>query len=176
MRATLRRAGYARGAGWVAVVLPYAGGELAMAVILPDPGRFASVEASLDGPWLTRLLAGLRPDTVTVGLPRWKTRYKAMLARVLSESGMPTAFTSDADFSRLTTRLRLSLAQVVHEGYVAVDENGTEAAAATSAVVDAVSQEVGPIRTVTADRPFLYLIHDVATGTPLFIGRVTDPT
>lgn len=167
---------FASGPGWQAVDLPYARGQLAMTVVVPDRGRFAEVENALSGPWLTQLRAGLQKTPVRVGLPRWKIRTQIGLNGVLDGLGMPTAFTEAADFSGMTTVEQLRIAAVVHEGFIAVDEAGTEAAAATAAIVGVASAQVAPPRSVVADRPFLYVIHDLPTGTPLFVGRVLDPT
>lgn len=175
MHGTMYTLGYQSGPDWAAVDLPYAGSELAMAVIVPAAGRFAAVERSLDPARLAGLLTGFRPGRVRVDLPRWRTRHAASLAQLLAALGMPAAFGDQADFSGMTRTERLSISAVLHEAFIAVDENGTEAAAAT-AVVMAGSALMSPPPRVTADRPFLYVIHDVATGTPLFIGRVTDPT
>jgi serpin B len=177
MHSTLA-AGHARGPGWSAVDLPYADGRLAMAVIVPDRGRFAEVAKTVDGAWLTALLGGLAPAQVQVGLPRWTTRSQLSLAQTLAAMGMPTAFTDRADFSGMTTQEKLMIDAVVHEGFIAVDEAGTEAAAATAVLMRATSAPAGPV-SVIADRPFLYVIHDnadPAARTPLFIGRVLDPT
>jgi serpin B len=76
----------------------------------------------------------------------------------------------------MTTAERFKIAAVVHEGYIAVDEAGTEAAAATAVMMRTVSVAVEPPRSVVADRPFLYVLHDRVTGTPLFIGRVVEPS
>lgn len=149
-----------------------------MAVVVPDRGRFAEVEKAADGAWLAALLDGLTPTQVAVGLPRWSTRSQLSLARTLAGLGMPTAFTDQADFSGMTTQERLLIDAVVHEGFIAVDEAGTEAAAATAVVARASGAPADPV-SVIADRPFLYVIHDnadPAARTPLFIGRVLDPT
>jgi len=167
---------FATGPGWTAVDLPYAGGRLAMAVVVPDTGRFAEVEKALTGEWLSRLLAGFRPAPVRVGLPRWTIRTQAGLSEILAGLGMPAAFTDAADFSAMTSQQPLKISAVVHEGFIAVDEAGTEAAAATAAVMMLTSAVLAPPRSVIADRPFVYIIHDRPTSTPLFIGRVLDPT
>jgi serine protease inhibitor len=167
---------FASGPGWVAVDLPYARGEVAMAVVVPDEGRFAEVQKSLTGEWLTQLLTGLQPAPVQVGLPRWTVRTQVGLADTLAGLGMPAAFTDAADFSAMTTQAPLKISAVVHEGFIAVDEAGTEAAAATAVMMTLASGMVARPRSVVADRPFLYVIHDLPTGTPLFVGRVLDPT
>jgi len=166
---------FARGPGWVAADLPYAGGELAMTVVVPDAGRYAEVERSLTGELLVDLLTGLQPAPVHIGLPRWTNRTQVELREALTGLGMPIAFTDDADLSAMTVEERLKVAAVVHEGFIAVDEAGTEAAAATAVEVVPVSGRSTPPLSVVADRPFLYVIHDRPTGTPLFIGRVLEP-
>jgi serpin B len=168
-------AGYTTGPDWQAVDVPYAGGELAMAVILPDQGKFKSVRAALDGTALRRLLTGLEVTGIQLDLPKWTTRTRVRLDDALVALGMPTAFGDSADFSGMTTTERLSIAAVPQEAFIAVDEHGTEAAAAT-AVVMGVSAIVAPKRKVTVNRPYLYVVHDRPTGTPLFLGQVTDPT
>jgi serine protease inhibitor len=167
---------FTSGPGWVAVDLPYARGEVAMTVVVPEAGRFAEIQKSLTGEWLTQLLTGLQPAPVQVGLPRWTVRTQVGLADALAGLGMPTAFTDAADFSAMTTQAPLKISAVVHEGFIAVDEAGTEAAAATAVTMTLASGMVARPRSVVADRPFLYVIHDLPTGTPLFVGRVLDPT
>jgi serpin B len=88
---------------------------------------------------------------------------------------MPTAFTDGADFTGMTLQDRLCIGAVVHEVFVAVDEQGTEAAAATAVIMRPTSARLGGPIELTVDRPFLFLVHDIETGTPLFLGRVTDP-
>jgi serpin B len=172
------RLGWAQGDGWQAADLPYAGGELAMALVVPETGRFAEVEGSCDGAWLGRLLTGFVPELARVRMPPWTFRVKAELKTALAALGMTTAFGSEADFTGMTVDEWIGIDEVVHETFVAVDRKGTEAAAATAVIMKAGS---APTTTppepklLVADRPFLFVIHDVATATPLFIGRVTDP-
>lgn len=167
---------YTRGAGWQAVDLPYAGRELAMSLVLPDPGKLAAVEAAMSGGGLLAMTSGFSSRWVKVSVPRWTARTTADLVRPLSALGMATAFAPDrADFSGMTTQERLYLKAVLHQGWIEVDEQGTKAAAATAVVLEALSGRNGPHLTLDFDRPFLWVIHDVATGTPLFLGRVADP-
>jgi len=175
MTAEVESAGYAEGPGWRALRLRYRGDQLAMAVVVPDEGRLAEVERGLDGAAAGRLLASLTPYAMQVTLPKWTFRTSIELSDVLAGLGMPTAFTDAADFSAMTTRERLSISAVLHQAFVAVDEEGTEAAAATGIRVYPVSARVTPT-TFVVDRPFLFFIYDVETATPLFVGRVTDPS
>jgi len=167
--------GYATGPGWQAVDVPYAGGELAMAVILPEAGKFAEVRDSLDGRALRRLLTSLSRTSLTLELPKWTTRTAVHLDEALKALGMPTAFGADADFGAMTATERLAIAAVPQQAYVAVDEKGTEAAAVTAVVMGVTAVAASPL-TVTVDRPYVFVIHDRPTGTPLFLGHVADPT
>lgn len=164
------------GDGWQSARLPYAGGGLAMTVVLPDEGRLAEVERQVTDGGLADLIVGGKFVALDVRLPRWTSRTSAGLADLLADLGMPSAFDETAaDFTPMTDEdLPLVLSAVVHQGYIAVDEDGTEAAAATAAVMGVTSAPT----TVSfhVDRPFLYVIHDTEHGTPLFLGRVLDPT
>lgn len=177
---TVKSAGYAEGSiggsRYVAARLPYAGRELAMAVVVPeDLGAF---EDGLDGTELADLLASFSPPPagVQMTMPRWDFRTQVGLKEVLSELGMPTAFDPErADLGGMTAEAELFLTHVLHEATITVDEDGTEAAAATAAVAGVTSAPVDQPRPVTADRPFLFVVAEVDTGAPLFVGRVTDP-
>jgi serpin B len=172
MQAT-RYFGYAVGAGWQAVEVAYAGDRLAMLLVLPDTD-LAELEGG-DFAWPA-------PDELTsqeirLGLPRWDIETSASLAEVLGALGMPTAFTDAADFTGMTTEEPLSIAAVIHQANITVDEAGTEAAAATAVVVGAGAapdQQEPPV--VVFDRPFLFAVRDTSTGAILFQGRITDPT
>lgn len=160
----------------VVVTLPYAGGTLAMTVVLPDAGAESAVWGRLAEGGLADLLAAPRPASVDLTMPRWETRSPTLLGDALSAAGMPTAFSeAEADFSGMTRESDLFIGSVVHEGWIAVDETGTEAAAATAVLMEATSA-APPATEVALDRPFLYCIHDVAHGTPLFVGWVDDPS
>jgi serine protease inhibitor len=169
------RVAYTSGAGWRAVDLPYDGGGLAMAVVVPDAGRLEDVVRGFDGDLWRGLLTGLQPTSVALRMPRWTFRTHARLDDLLAKLGMPTAFTPAADFTALTHDDHLWIGAVVHEAFVAVGEEGTEAAAATAVGAIAMSGVMTTV-TLTVDRPFLFVLHDTETGTPLFIGRVSDPT
>jgi serpin B len=163
------------GDGWQAARLTYAGSRLAMTVVLPDEGRHPDVERFVAEGGLADVLAGGTATQLDLRLPRWTSRTSAALKEALFALGMPTAFDPvAADFRPMTEEdLDLSLAAVLHQGFIAVDEDGTEAAAATAVVARLTSAPV--TRPFHVDRPFLYVIHDVEHGTPLFLGRVLDP-
>lgn len=168
-------AGYSEGAGWRAAHRSYAGGTLAMTVVLPDEGAEPDVDALVADGRLTELL-GPSSGHVALTMPRWEFLVSAPLAGALGDLGMVSAFDPQrADFSAMTTEEQLSLSAVLQQVFISVDEAGTEAAAATAVVAGATSAEVDPPAPLVLDRPFVFVIHDVEHGTPLFLGKVVDP-
>jgi serpin B len=156
-----------------AVRLPYQGGRLAMIVLLPatnsSPDQLLS---QLDaGSWLS-LVQELKNRPGLLRIPRFKLEYEAELNGALSALGMRRAFTHDADFSGMSAE-PLFLSEVKHKAFVEVNEQGTEAAAATIAVMRATSfrNPEAPFE-MTVDRPFLFALADESTRTILFLGLV----
>jgi len=168
------RLGYAAGEGYQAVSLPYDGRELEMIVLLPDGGKFAEFEKSLDAGRAGSIIKDIVPKQVALSLPRFKFESEFSLGNVLADMGMPVAFSSQADFSGMTGNHELSISRVVHKAFVGVDEAGTEAAAATAVIMRATAMPVTP-QEVTIDRPFIFLIRDIQTGSVIFVGRVVNP-
>jgi serpin B len=166
---------YAQGDGWQAVELAYQGGALAMDVLLPAAGGFASFQQGLDPDRLAAVLGALRPTMLGLALPKFTFDSTHQLNQTLEALGMPTAFTDAADFSGLfVVSERLKVQTVVQKAYVAVDEEGTTAAAATGMAIRATSALIPPVQ-MNVDRPFVFLLRDLASGQVLFLGRVTDP-
>jgi len=166
---------YASGSGYQAVELPYAGDTAAMDIIVPDSGRFNEFELSLDDSQLNEILSGLQSSSVILSLPKFTFSSDFNLSDALSLLGMPVAFDPDAaDFSGMTGSRDLFISDVVHKAFVAVDEEGTEAAAATGVVMNVTSMPAFQV-TLNVDRPFIFLIRDLQTGQILFIGRVLNP-
>ncbi|MBP2676138.1 MAG: hypothetical protein H6Q84_2978 [Deltaproteobacteria bacterium] len=159
------------------VELPYAGDDLAMVVLLPRPGRgLGGPEAALTPENLRKWLASLSDREVDVFLPRFRMEKQSDLGRELAALGMPDAFDDKrADFSGMTADDRLSISKVIHKAFVEVNEEGTEAAAATAVVVGVKSFRPEPPAVFRADRPFLFLIRDLRSGAVLFAGRLADP-
>jgi serpin B len=165
---------YVAGAGYRAVELPYAGNELSMVVILPDPDRFDEWAGALDPARLNAVLAGLSTQQVALTLPRWKFESEVSLKDTLQDMGMTRPFSTSADLSAMTGKRELFIQNVFHKAFVSVEETGTEAAAATAVLVGRVSMPLEPVAMVV-DSPFLFLIRDAATGTVLFLGHVVNP-
>jgi len=165
---------YAQGAGWQAVELPYVGGSLALTIIVPDD--LAPFEASLTPELLAGITGGLADSTVNLTLPKFGVESHLDLADVLAAMGMPTAFDGNrADFSGITTEEKLFISAVIHQANIDIDEKGTTAAAATAVVMGRTSMPADVV-TLRVDRPFLFALRDLPTGTILFLGRVADPS
>ncbi len=168
--------GYASGDGYQIVELPYEGDELSMVILLPDAGLFEDFESTLDSVRLASVLEDIEFREVDLSMPKFTFEWGKGLATTLSAMGMPDAFGSLADFSGMTDVERLYIGEVIHKAFVAVDEEGTEAAAATAVIMDGTSAAPEEALVVTVDRPFVFLIRDIHTGTILFLGRVVDPS
>jgi serpin B len=173
MMSQVAELGYADSPGVQILELPYAGDEMSMIVLLPEEGTFESVVRSLDAQELDGWLDGLEPKGVALSMPKFRFTSEFELKDALMELGMVDAFGSDADFSGMDGTRELFVEQVYHDAFVAIDEAGTEAAAATAVVV----ARKGPSleQQVTIDRPFVFLIRDIETGTILFLGHVVNP-
>jgi serpin B len=165
---------YASGDNYQAVELPYSGKELSMVILVPKAGQFAAFENSLNAAQLATVTGNLKTAYVSLSMPKFKYDSSFALKGTLSAMGMPVAFTDAADLSGMTGNRDLVIKEVVHKAYVGVDEAGTEAAAASAVIAGVTS--VGPIAMeLTIDRPFIFLIRDLKTGTILFMGRVMNP-
>ena len=161
---------YGEAADYRAVELPYDGGQLSMVVVVP--GDLAAFEASLTGTTLENVTKSLEPASVELALPKFKFDAPLGLKDHLQALGMNDAF-QNADFSGIDGTRNLVTTDVLHEGFVAIDEKGTEAAAATAVVVGDTSAP--EFHQLTVDKPFVFFIRDIPTGAILFIGRVVDP-
>jgi serpin B len=162
----------AAGNGWIGATKTYVGG-LSAQFILPDEGRFDEIADHLD-----RVIAEYTTNQTspsTLGLPRFDLRFGVELTPALQALGL-TAPYDGGGLLGIAPDPTLALDKVIHQTDVAMDEQGTEAAAATVAFGYATSAPLNPPVPVVLDRPFLYRIVDDETGTTLFIGQVLDPT
>ena len=166
---------YTEGANYQATEMLYDGQELSMVVILPKAGAFGDFEKTLDSPTLEAVLDGLKTREVALTMPKFQFEMSLGLKQALTGLGMGVAFTDAADFSGMNGGHDLRIQDVLHKAFVAVDEDGTEAAAASAVIVGTTAMPVD-IAEMKIDRPFLFLIRDNATGTILFLGRVNDPS
>ena len=167
---------YLKGDGYQAVELPYAGDTAAMDIIVPDAGTFEKFESSFNKATYDAMLSGMQSTMVELSLPKFTFTKDFDLNEVLGNMGMPAAFDLDlADFSGLTGKKDLYIGKVLHKAFVAVDEKGTEAAAAT-AVIMMPTSVLASLVVVEVNHPFIFIIHDKVNGQILFIGRVLNPT
>jgi len=167
--------GYAEGDSYQAVELPYDGGELSMLVLLPRPGEFEAFESSLDAQRVKDIAESLEARRVVLTMPRFGFQSSYRLAEVLGAMGMPIAFSADADFSGMTGKRELFISEVLHKAFVSVDEAGTEAAASTAVIMPGGIEDDTSSVVVTLERPFVFVIRDIKTGTILFVGRLVSP-
>lgn len=155
--------------------LPYAGGDLSMLVVLPDKvDGLEAVETILTAEQIRTWSQRLQKREVEVFLPKFKTEFAVTLNEALTNMGMPDAFSSKlADFSGMDGYIWLYIAYVLHKAFIDVNEEGTEAAAATAVIM--IARGLPMSLTVRADHPFIFVIRDNSTGSILFMGRVVNP-
>ncbi len=172
--AQMTRINYTRQTDYVAAELPFRNQDLAMVFILPAEGELQAFEDGLTAEKLGELSASLEPVHGYVQIPKFEFETEAHLNQSLQNLGLQTIFAA-ADLSGMREGGGLVVSDVFHKSFIAVEEGGAEAAAATAIV--AVETSVGPEPEVRfeADRPFLFGIRDVETGLFLFFGRVVDP-
>ncbi|KTG29037.1 serpin family protein [Haloferax profundi] len=168
------RLNYASVPGAQAVELPYIGEQVSMVLLLPDEGEFEQFEQSLTADRLFGIFQEMSDATGTLALPKFEFETEVQLSKALSDLGMPTAFGPGADFGGMVEDGGggLFIDDVFHKSFVSVDEDGTEAAAATAVVMEeSLPPSWGELR---FDRPFLFCIRDKPTDAILFYGRVVD--
>ncbi len=163
---------------YVAFELPYhssptVGPDLAMTVILPALNNTAdNVLFSMTSADWMQLQKDMVPGSIDIGLPKFTLSYEINLNSILSQMGMPTAFTDRANFSNMNPKGDLTLSFVKQNTFIAVDEKGTEAAAVTIGGISTTSVKMPTL----CDRPFVIVIHEKTSGTVLFVGKIADPT
>lgn len=171
--------GYAERGDLQVLQMPYesdSGKQLSMLVLLPKDTDLATVERSLNVTTIAELRQNLTSQRVMVYFPKFTMETKYSLPRTLSAMGMPIAFTGAADFSGMDGTRNLFIDDVIHQAFMDVNEEGTEAAAATAGVMTMSSMLVEePVPVFRADHPFIFLIQDNETGNILFLGRMANP-
>ncbi|OGN23652.1 MAG: hypothetical protein A3A13_01720 [Candidatus Yanofskybacteria bacterium RIFCSPLOWO2_01_FULL_43_22] len=156
--------------------IPYEGDKLSMMILLPKNDNLSSLESSLSlekiNDWKSKLLE----QRVDVFMPKFTFNTKYFMSETLAKMGMPTAFTDAADFSGMDGTKSLSIQNVIHQAFVDVNEEGTEAAAATGVSVGITSVMPQQTPVFRADHPFIFVIQDKDNGNILFFGRVSNPS
>jgi serpin B len=168
---------YAEDAALQVLALPYQGHDLWMLVLLPKATEgLADLEKSLSANMIADVLASLRSRKVEVYLPRFKLDSSFSMKNTLGGLGMALPFTDAADFSGMDGQRDLYISAVVHKAFVDVNEEGTEAAAATGVVMTMKSVQIQlPPAVFRADHPFVFMICEKREGHILFLGRLVDP-
>jgi serpin B len=164
---------YAAGDGWQAAELTYIGGP-SMLVVVPDGGRFSEIEGRLDADFVAAIDNEMDTYLLDLHLPRWETDKRFDVIPALESLGVDLLFDRyGANLSGIADIEQLYISDVLHQANITVDEQGTEAAAATAAVVEAVSAP--PPASLRVDRPFIYFIRGGQNGEILFMGRFLEP-
>lgn len=170
------RLAYTRGDGYQVVQLPYLSADFVMTLWVPDSGDFETFEAGLAGDQITAIREQLGSEEVNLQMPKFDFKTSTNANDPLRTLGMDEAFDPEvADFSGMTREDKLLITDVLHKATITVDENGTEAAAATAVILGVTSAMPGEPISLIIDRPFLFTIDHKPTGTILFMGRVVQP-
>ena len=159
-----------------ALEIPYKDNKASMVIFLPNKNNgIVEFEKLFDYKYYLDIIASFQITEVRLSLPKFQTTFKINLGSTLSQMGMPLAFSPDnADFSGMTGSRDLSISQVLHKAFVEVNEEGTEAAAATAVILGRSLPRPAPV--FRADRPFIFMITDNVSQSILFMGRVVNPT
>jgi serpin B len=168
---------YSKTDDYQALELEYEGGDFSMLVVLPAENKdLNSFMKDFDALTFAQTIEKLEKQEVQVYLPSFKVRSKFDLEKLLAAMGMPDAFSNRADFSRMTPLNDLKIDKVIHEAFIDVNEEGTEAAASTAVVIIRKSAIVDPPANIfRADRPFFYAIRENSSNSVLFMGKVVNP-
>src|SRR5690554_796509 len=164
---------YAELDGFRALELPYDGGDVSMLILLPED--LDAFEQNLNSEVLSGAISALESTSVSLTLPKFEYTLPLPLTETLQEMGITDAFGGEADFSGMTGDRSLHISNVVHKAFVAVDEDGTEAAAATAVIMNESASPDDPVD-FRVDKPFVFMIRANQTGSLLFVGRVLDPS
>ena len=159
-----------------AIELPYEGEDLSMLILLPKENNIQTIEGILDVEMLNDIKNKMYPQEVLVSVPKFKFETKYFISNTLKKMGMEIAFVPDsADFSGMDGTKYLFIQEAIHQAFVEVNEEGTEAAAATAIVMDWEALGPGNVNVFYADHPFIFIIQENETGSILFMGKVVNP-
>ncbi|MFW5713189.1 MAG: serpin family protein, partial [Brevefilum sp.] len=176
MKLSGERLAYTDGDDYKAVRLPYLSPDFVMTIFVPDENGFEEFETALDAEKIESITSELMMQPVNLQMPKFDYETSTNAKEPLSALDMAEAFNSElADFSGMTEVERLYISDVLHKATITVDEEGTEAAAATVVIMTAESAAPDEPISLIIDRPFLFMIQHEPTGTILFMGRVLQP-
>lgn len=174
MKAT-RTTAYYEDENWQAASLPYVGGAFEYLVLLPKRKLLCGeVARQLESATVLRAIDGLKSERVQLSMPRYEVRYKREVTEELRQLGLSTALSGLADFSDIAD-VSVKVSAVLHESFVKVDENGTEAAAATAVMMARSAMQIDEPKIMTVDRPFVFVLMHRDSRAPLFLGVIGEP-
>ena len=158
------------------IEMPYQGDKLSMLILLPKIDNMSSLEQSLSLEKIGNIKSRLHKKRVDIYIPKFTFDTKYFMKDTLTKMGMPTAFSETADFSGMDGTRSLYIGTVIHQAFVDVNEEGTEAAAATGIGMRATSAKPQDPIIFKADHPFIFVIQNKENGNILFMGKVVNPT
>jgi len=154
--------------------LPYTGDDISMVILLPKDNNLSSIIDTIDNDIYSSIIESMVEKNADIYLPKFTVETSYKLKDYLIELGMNIPFTTAADFSGITGRPELYISEVVHKAFIDVNEEGTEAAAATGVVMKRTVNGGSSRIVFNCDHPFLYIIQHKQTGTILFMGSISD--
>ncbi len=179
MESEHRQFGFFDAGSFKLLELAYETGALSMLLLLPEKLEgLSALESRLDADLLATSIAALKRSHVRIHIPKFRVEARYLLKPALSALGMPLVFAAAADFSGITVDEPVMIGQVIHQSFVSVDEEGTEAAAATAVVAElgaTIDFDEPQWVSFRADHPFLFMIRHVHSGSILFMGRIMNP-
>ena len=160
-----------------AIEITYKDNKASMVIFLPAKQiPITDFEKVFDYQYYIEVVGSFKDSDVQLAVPKFRSTFKLNLNSILSEMGMPMAFSDNADFSGMTGKRDLYISEVIHQAFINVDEKGTEAAAATAGIMKITSApNPAELKIFVADHPFIFCIKDNSSGTILFMGKVMDP-
>ncbi|MDO4988785.1 MAG: serpin family protein [Synergistes sp.] len=179
MKQTFNGLGYVN-AGYAEVAeLPYKGGRFSMFVVLPSQkSDIAELEDKLNAEEFSSLCEKMEARNVTVSLPKFRQECSYELSQIISEMGAHSPFSAkEANFTGMTGGNKIYIGNVLHKTFIGVAEEGTEAAAATSVIINRISARYDREKYIifNVNRPFIYIIRENATGAIMFMGKCEKP-
>lgn len=155
--------------------LPYAKNKISMIIVLPKEDKdLSQIEKNISLDLFKKWRSSLKPTEVNVHIPKFKTECRFNLKQTLMSMGIVDAFTDEADFSKMDGTKMLKIKDVIHQSFIEVYEEGTQAAAATATIVNIKMAPKKPVE-FRADRPFIFFIYDSTYDLILFMGRLINP-
>jgi serpin B len=168
------RFSYVNGDDYTAIELLYDIYDMSMVIIMPDEGTFDDFESSLTSELVDSIIDSMSSGEVNLTMPKFEFESDFNLSDTLQTMGMTDAFSNNADFSGITDKADLAISDVIHKAFISVDEEGTEAAAATAVIMSETAMPI-EIGDVNINHSFIFLIRDIETNSTLFVGRVMNP-